>query len=265
MKKLLIILILIISFKGVCQDSYFLGKTNYCTPTNSDSKKKFDVSITGLNFPKYYGGLTNILVKAIEQDPKYCDAYFMAGYYFRLQNLHKEALVLYYAADSLAQNRAPIFKQNLAIEYMRFGKADKAREKYIEMTKYFPTNPEGFYGVGNTAIVLGDYDLGLKNLKIAEDLYEKEGEVKSDVKYMYGILYALKEDYRYSLPYLEEVYSQYKRDDGYLALYAISMIKNAKENNDKSLEKKAKKIYEKIKGSKNIDAELNTKLIANFQ
>lgn len=177
----------------------------------------------------------------------------------------KEALVLYYAADSLAQNKAPIFKQNLAIEYMRFGKVDKAREKYDEMTKYFPTNPEGFYGIGNTAIVLGDYDTGLKNLKLAEDLYKKEGEVKQDVKYMYGILYALKEDYKSSLPYLGQVYSQYKKDDGYLALYALSMFKNAKENNDASLEKKARKFYEKIKNSKNIDSELSEKLKANFQ
>lgn len=264
MKKLLIILTLIISIKGICQDSYFLGKTNYCTPEKADSKERFQGAIELLNVPKYYPATTIALLKTVKEDPKYCDAYFLAGYYARLQDLHKEALVLYYAADSLAQNNAPIFKQNLAIEYMRFGKVDKARKKYEEMTKYFPTNPEGFYGIGNTAIVLGDYDAGLKNLKIAEDLYKKEGGVKKDVKFMYGILYALKEDYKSGLPYLDEVYSQYKKDDGYLALYALSMLKNAKENNDASLEKKGRKFYDKIKDSKNIDTEISKKLKANF-
>ncbi|MFC7347012.1 tetratricopeptide repeat protein [Chryseobacterium zhengzhouense] len=265
MKKLLTILILIISIKGICQENYFSGKKNYCTPQNENSKKRFDAVIKALQFPNLYDKATRAMVDVAAKDSTYCDAFFMAGYLFRLQEKHKEALTYYYVADSLAQNKSLEFKQNLAIEFMLFGAVDKARNKYEEMTKYFPTNPEGFYGIGNTAIILGDYDLGLKNLKIAEGLYEREGEVKSDVKYMFGILYALKEDYRYSLPYLEEVYSAYKKDDGYLALYALSMIINAKENKDASLEKKARKIYEKIKNSSKIDKELSDKLKSNFQ
>ncbi len=70
---------------------------------------------------------------------------FLAGYYLRLQNLHKESLIMYYTADSLAQNKAPIFKQNLAVQYMRFGQVKKAREKYQEIIKYFPGDPEGYY------------------------------------------------------------------------------------------------------------------------
>lgn len=247
MKKLLTIFILIFSIKGFSQDSYFLGKTNYCTPQKEDSRKKFDAAITGLNFPNYYGGITTVLFKTIEEDQKYCDAYFLAGYYLRLQNMHKEALVLYYAADSLAQNKAPIFKQNLAIEYMRFGKVNEARKKYEEMVKYFPNNPEGYYGIANTSVVLGDHEKGLENLKLAEDLYKNTGTVNDDVIYMYGMLHSLKEDYEIALPYLDNVYSTYKKNENYLSLYALTMVKVGKSRNDEKLIKKAKKTYDKIK------------------
>lgn len=252
---------LIFSVKAICQDPYFLGKTNYCTPEKPESKKKFDAAIQGLNFPKYYGGITNLLVKAIKEDPKYCDAYFLAGYYFRLQEMHKEALTLYYVADSLSQNKAPNFKQNLAIEFMRLGRVDRAREKYIEMVKYFPQNPEGYYGIGNTSIILGDHDFGLENLKKAEELYN--GKMKDDGRFMYGILYSYKENYEKALYYLDDVYSTYKNDDGYLALYAIAQIKVGKSTNDEKLIRKAQKTYEKIKG-KTFDEDILKKLKAEF-
>lgn len=263
MKKLVIIFILFLFIKGFSQDSYFLGKTNYCTPQDTNSKKSFETAFLALNYPKYYGGVTNLLLKIAEKDPKYCDAYFMAGYFFRLQDMHKEALAAYYIADSLAQNKAPIFKQNLAIQFMRFGKVEEAREKYIEMVKYFPENPEGYYGIGNTSIVLGDYEKGLENLKQAENLYKASGKVKDDVIYMYGMLYTLKENYETALPYLEDAYSTYNKDDGFLSLYALALIKVGKSKNDEKLIKKAQKTYEKVK-DKVIAEEIRKKLNSEF-
>ncbi|AZA98777.1 hypothetical protein EG359_03765 [Chryseobacterium joostei] len=263
MKKLLTIFILILSIKGFSQDNYFLGKTNYCTPEKGDSKEMFQGAMAALNFPKYYTATSLVLLKTIKEDPKYCDAYFLAGYYLRLQNLDKEALIMYYTADSLAQNKAPIFKQNLAVQYMKFGQVKKARNKYEEMIKYFPGDPEGYYGVANTSLILEDYDDGLVNLKKAEERYGYTGTVKSDVKYLYGALYCLKEKYDEALPYLDEVYSVYKKDDHYLALYALTQIKSGKRKNDEKLIKKARKSYEKIK-DKNILENISKKLKEEF-
>lgn len=263
MKKLLIIFILIFSIKGFSQDGYFFGKTNYCTPEKSESKKNFEIGIRALQYPEFYEKASNILVLTADKDPKYCDAFFLAGYLLRLQNKHEDAIAYYYVADSLAQNKAPIFKQNLAIEFMRFGKADEARKKYEEMVKYFPTNPEGYYGIANTSIVLADYDKGIENLKEAESLYKYTGGMKADGKYMYGMLYALKGSYDEALPYLEDVHSAYKKDDNYLALYALSQIKVGKSKNDEKLMKKAKQIYEKIK-DKPIAEEISKKLKEEF-
>ncbi len=77
-------------------------------------------------------------MKVIKDDPKYCDAYFLAGYYLRLQNLHKESLIMYYTADSLAQNKAPIFKQNLAVQYMRFGQVKRQERNIRKSLNIFP-------------------------------------------------------------------------------------------------------------------------------
>ncbi|MCU7616671.1 hypothetical protein NZ698_05635 [Chryseobacterium sp. PBS4-4] len=263
MKKLVTLFIVFLSINVFSQENYFSGKTNYCTPQKEESKKNFEISFLALKYPKYYGGYTNLLMKVVKEDPGYCDAYFMAGYFFRLQDMHKEALALYYIADSLAQNKAPIFKQNLAIQFMRFGKADKARAKYEEMVKYFPTNPEGFYGIANTSIILSDYDKGLENLKKAEELYQTSGGVNNDVKYMYGMLNCLKGNYEKSLPYLDEVYSTYKKDENYLSLYALAQIKVGKSTNDEKLIKKAKKTYEKIK-DKPLVEDISIKLKEEF-
>lgn len=130
---------------------------------------------------------------------------------------------------------------------MRIERADLAREKFQEMVKYFPANPEGYYGIANTAIILNDFDNGLSNLKKAEKLYESSGEVKDDVKYMYGMLNCLKGNYEEALPYFDEVYFRYKKDEGYLSLYALTLIKVGKSRNDEKLIKKAWKTYEKIK------------------
>ncbi|MDN3693022.1 hypothetical protein QWZ06_12375 [Chryseobacterium tructae] len=246
MKKLVIIFILILSIKGFSQ-SYFSGKINYCTPKKEESKKKFDAAIIALSYPDLYEKAANAMVLIADKDPTYCDAYFMAGYLFRLQEKHDDALAYYYVADSLAQNKSPEFKQNFAIELMRSEKADMAREKFQEMVKYFPNSPEGYYGIANTAIVLHDFDNGLNNLKKAEKLYENSGEVKNDVKYMYGMLNCLNENYEEALPYFDEVYSTYKKDVGYLSLYALTLIKVGKASNDEKIIKKAWKTYEKIK------------------
>lgn len=263
MKKLLTICSLILFVKGFSQDNYFLGKTNYCTPEKKESKEMFEGAVEGLNFPKYYPALSLALMKVIKEDPKYCDAYFLAGYYLRLQNLHKESLIMYYTADSLAQNKAPIFKQNLAVQYMRFGQVKKAREKYQEIIKYFPGDPEGYYGVANTAMILEDYDIGIENLKKAEERYSYVGPVKIDVKYMFGALYCLKEAYDEALTYLDEAYPVYKKDENYLALYALTQIKVGKNNNDEKLIKKARKTYDKIK-DKNIMGNISGKLKKEF-
>lgn len=264
MKKLFTLFILFLSIKGFSQDTYFLGKTNYCTPQKADSKEMFEGAIEGLQFPKLYPATTMVLLHMVKEDPGYCDAHFLAGYYLRLQNLHKEALVLYYVADSLAQNKAPLFKQNLAIQYMRFGKVDKAREKYEEMVKYFPDNPEGYYGIANTSIILKDYDKGLDNLKTAEDIYRKTGTVKDDVKYMFGVLNNFKENYAVALTYFDDVYSSYKKEDNYLAQYALAQIKVGKSKNDEDLVKKANKTYRKIKNKQGIIDEISKPLKLEF-
>lgn len=67
---------------------------------------------------------------------------------------------------------------------------------------------------------------------------------------MYGMLYAMKEDYEAGLPYLEDAYGTYKNDEGYLSLYSLSLIKIGKSRNDEKMIKKANKMYNKIRTKK---------------
>jgi Tfp pilus assembly protein PilF len=80
---------------------------------------------------------------------------------------------------------------------------------------------------------------------------------------MFGALYCLKEAYDEALTYLDEAYPVYKKDENYLALYALTQIKVGKNNNDEKLIKKARKTYDKIK-DKNIMGNISGKLKKEF-
>lgn len=227
------------------QTDYFNGKRTYCDkPTDERSLKIFDLGIETIKRNSHIGAGNQIFHELIQKDSTFCDAYFFAGYTYRLSGMLKEAVVYYYMADSLANNKSIEFKQNLATTSMLVGAIDLSRKKFKEMTEYFPQSPEGYYGIALTSTEIGDVENGLNNINIAIEKYQKENQ---DALYLKAILLTLNSKHEQALPYYEKVKSTRRKDDYFNGNYALSLYEIATLTSDEKMMKQAKKHYNAIK------------------
>lgn len=206
--------------------------------------KIFDLGLECIRNNIYLGSAAEIFQDLIKKDSTFCDAYFLAGYTFRMSDMNKEAFAFYYIADSLAQNRSIEFKQNLATVSMIVGADDFSRKKFEELKQYFPDSPEGYYGVALISTIMGDVDYGLENIDIAEKKYASSNP---DSQFLKAILLTLNQKHKESLPYYEKVISKFKKDDNFNGNYALSLYEVGILNNDEKMLKKAKSHYKKVK------------------
>ncbi|GGD99997.1 tetratricopeptide repeat protein [Planktosalinus lacus] len=268
MKKTFLILFLINIYFCFGQD-YFEGKNLYCGSSNPEALKAFNAGIELLHLnssldKKTLNKTADVFFKAFKIDSTFCDAAFFTGYTMRLMN-DKDALVFYYMADSLAQNKASVFKSNLAAEAMRFGNVEGlklARKKYEELMEYFPENPEGYYGIALTSPMIGDLKNGLNCINTAISKYLKMNhKVNDDVYFLKGVLLTLNEKYEEGIKYLEKAKSTFKNDENFKIHYSLCLLKISQMNNDLKMRKKAKKIFNKIKNKNEIPEFIRQQLI----
>ncbi|MBB5333451.1 tetratricopeptide repeat protein [Chryseobacterium koreense] len=226
------------------QSDYFLGNRTYCKkPDDERINKIYPLGIKAVQQNLYIGAAFKIFSEVIQKDNSFCDAYFWAGYTLRLSNMENDAVIFYHAADSLAQNRSIEFKQNLATLSMKVGRINLSRKKFEEMTKYFPDNPEGYYGIGLTSLFIEDYVNGLENINIAEKKYKSSN---SDCQSLKAVLLTLNEKYEEAIPYFENVESYFKKDDTFNGYYALCLKQLGIKNSDRKMINKAQKYYEKV-------------------
>ena len=256
-KFLPIIFLLLVFSNTYSQTDYFQGKRTYCDyPENERIRKIYPLGIEAVQKNLYLGAALQIFTEVIKIDSTFCDAYFWAGYTFRLNNMNKEALTMYYMADSLAQNKSIEFKQNLATTSMLIGADSLARKKFKELTEYFPESPEGFYGVSLTSTVIGDVDYGLENINIAISKYKAENK---DALFLKAVLLSLNARHEESLNYYEKVKGSFRKNDNFNGNYALSLYEIAKTNNDQKMMKLAQKHYKKVKNKSELTEQMRMK------
>ena len=226
------------------------GDKLYCELSEKKDKDLFKLGMDCIKQNLYIGAASKIFQDLTKKDKAFCDGYFFAGVTFRISNMNREAFLMYYMADSLSQNKSIEFKQNLATTSILVNKIDLARKKYTEITNYFPKSPEGYYGIALTAPMIGDFENGLENIKIAINKYEEIGprnsQVKNETELLLGILLTLNKQYENSLSHFEECEGKYKKDDNFNTHFSYSLIQVSKLKNDEKMKKKAFKIFDRI-------------------
>lgn len=245
------------------QSDYFEGKRLYCKSENPEAIRLFNIGLETLRLnsslnKKFLKQTSDIFFKAYIADTTFCDAMFFTGYTLRLLE-DKYALACYYIADSLANNKSIEFKINLAIEALRFGKEESikmAREKYNEITKFFPESPEGYYGIALTSTMIGDVDNGLKNIDIAIEKYTIENK---DALFLKAVLLTLNARHEDSLNYYEKVKKDFSKDDNFNGNYALSLYEVAQAANDEEMMELAKKFYKKVKNKNMLTEQMRMK------
>jgi tetratricopeptide (TPR) repeat protein len=262
MKKLLLLTFL---FSQILfsQSDYFNGNYTVCPiPQDQESKDNYKLGIDCIKANLYLGGANKLFLNLIKKDSTFCDAYFFAGYTFRLSKMYKEALTFYYIADSLSNNKSIIFKQNLAYMATQLGAVKLARKKFDEMKQYFPKSPEGYYGIASTSIFIGDIDNGLENIKIAMQKYIENGiSLGDEIYFTQAILLTRNKKYYESVEIFDRLRGDITRNDEFRIDYAYSLLQVAKDSKDEKLMKKAKKMFDKIEDKSN----LTEAVIAEFK
>jgi len=262
-KFLTIIILFFIASNAQSQSDYFEGKRLYCESENQEAIRLFNIGIetlhlnTSLN-KKFLKKTSDVFFRAYQTDTTFCDAMFFTGYTLRLLN-DKNALVFYYMADSLANNKSIEFKMNLATESLRFENDEGvkiARKKYNEITEFFPESPEGYYGIALTSTMIGDVDNGLKNIDTAIEKYNVENK---DALFLKSVLLTLNARHEESLGYYNKIKGSFKKDDNFNGNFALSLYEVAKTNNDEKMMKLAQKHYKKIKNKNELTEQMQNK------
>lgn len=225
-------------------------------PANSEDKKLYQLGLDCIQQNLYIGAANKIFQDLIKKDSTFCDAYFFAGYTFRMSNMNKEAVIMYYMADSLAKNPSIEFKLNLATVSMHTGALKLSRKKYEEITKYFPHSPEGYYGIALTSTLIGDIEYGLKNINIAEDRHQEDYK---DTQFLKAVLLTLNGKHEEAIPYFEKVKSKFSKHDHFNGNYALSLYEVGTAKNDEKMLKKARKHYDKVKDKEALTEHLRSK------
>lgn len=240
----LICLISQLNAQSKLSKNFDFDRTTYPFPDSERARDIFPLGIECIQRDIYLGSVVEIMTEMIKIDSTFCDAYFWAGYVFRKSEMNKEAVAMYYMADSLAQNKSLEFKQNLATASFIAGADELARKKFEEIKKHFPKSPEGYYGVALTSTVIGDVEYGLENVNMAEKKYDRPN---ADTQLLKAILLTLNEKHEESIPYYEKVKNKFNKLDHFNGSYAWSLYEVGIKNKDEKLIKLARKHYNKVK------------------
>lgn len=153
-----------------------------------------------------------LYLKAIDLDPKFCDAMDNLGLIFRGQGNINQAIYWYRkSVDTFFYN--PVPHGNLAVVYSMQGKFAEALEEYKMVVKIDPDNPEGFYGLGFTFIYLKQPQEAVTQLKKAEELYNKRlSPLVTHARLGLGLAYHELGECQKARSYLEGVYEENKEN-----------------------------------------------------
>ncbi|MGL4584142.1 MAG: tetratricopeptide repeat protein [Flavobacterium sp.] len=236
-----------------------------CPTDDTDVLDLFKTGLKALNSPKYYNIAGKVFFNIIQRDKTLCDAYFFTGVALTKQDKHEAAVSYYYYADSLSSKSNSLFKEELAEAALRVNNIGLARKKYEELIKYFPNDPDGYYGIGLTATTIGDIANGLQKLSIAEELYIAENtwttQREQEVYLMKGILFITDTQYVAGLEYLDKCRTTFNTLDDFNANYALASDELFKETKDESYKAKALEALGRIKDKE----KLNETFLQRFQ
>jgi len=205
-----------------------ISKTGmYGGTTSEEAKKYFDQAASYGNKEDFMSAKKYYL-KAIKKDAKYVEAYDNLGLVCRrLGELDKATE--YYKKSIELFPEGQMAHQNLAAVYGIKKDYKSAISEYEAILKISPNDPEGYFGVANSYMMLSQFDDALGNAKKALDLYEKiNSHHIPDGYYLIGLINYYKGDKENAKEYL-----QIAKDKGAKINPQIAEELFAKETEDK--------------------------------
>jgi Tfp pilus assembly protein PilF len=156
------------------------GVTNQITKTKTgmyggteskEADKHFQLA-SRANQQRDYVAAKKSYLKAIKADPNFVEAYDNLGRVYRELGDYDKAIE-YYKKSIKLYPEGDMAHQNLAVVYGIQKNYTGAIEEYEAIIKNNPENPEGYFGVANSQMMLSQFDEALVNAEKAVDLYKK--------------------------------------------------------------------------------------------
>lgn len=164
------------------------------------------IFVDGVNYfnKKNYKAAINCYKKALEMEPEFIDAMDNLGNCYRYMN-KLDSAEYWYNKSIILYSDGNIAHQNLAIVYASTSQPEKAVSEYNLLIKLDPENPEGYFGLANINVQLGNGAEVVANAVKARELYKKNNdEYERDAVYTIGVGYYLQKDNKSAKPYLKE-------------------------------------------------------------
>jgi len=131
---------------------------------------------------------------AIQEDPRFVEAYDNLGRVYRGMNMPDSA-IYYYDKSLELFPKGEFANQNKAIVYFYEEDYDKAIEQYEHMIDILPESPEGYYGLAQVYLQTLDLEDAITSIDKAIELYiKKESPILSDGYVTKALIYARMED-----------------------------------------------------------------------
>jgi len=160
----------------------------YCPSSNPLAVEIYDKALDAEN-AKALGEAERLYKRALELDPKFCDAMDNLGQVYRMQGDDASAIPLYQESARLAPKN-PVPHQSLANAYIRGRRYEDSLREWDALIAVDATNPEGHFGRGRTLMILKRHDEAMKELKLAEAGYARAGSsLIDDARYLQGAIY----------------------------------------------------------------------------
>jgi tetratricopeptide (TPR) repeat protein len=189
----------------------------FCPTDNEQAKQAYNDAIA-LQEKGDLEEASKSFKKAIELDPKFCDAMDNLGQILRSQGNIDEAISWYKKSIEVSPNNT-VAHQNLAFAYQTQGNLDGAIAEYQLLTQIDPNEPEGYYGLGNIYLGLNKPQDAIPQLEKAAALYEKNSSpFLADAKFSLGVAHFMLGEYEKSRDYFEAIYPD-MQNNPYLNYY----------------------------------------------
>jgi tetratricopeptide (TPR) repeat protein len=151
-------------------------------------------------------------LKAIELDPRYCDAMDNLGQMLRSVGDTKQAISWYTRSLSVKPDNV-VAHQDLAVAYRVQGDINRSQTEYRWLIQNDPVNPEGYYGLGMTCLDSGQTQAAIEPLERAAQMYRANSSpLLADAQYLLGVAFFMQKEYRKAKDYFVLSYPQRKED-----------------------------------------------------
>ncbi len=167
--------------------------TGYNGTNNPEAQKYYNSAVDAFRRNKPEEAI-DFYKKAIEEDPRFVEAYDNLGRVYRGMNMPDSAI--YYYDKSLKLYPKGVFaNQNKAIVYFYNEDYDKAIELYKHMIDIIPESPEGYYGLAQVYLETLELDDALEEIDKAIERYQDEDSpLLGDGYITKALIYAKMED-----------------------------------------------------------------------